>query len=70
MEAMLTTRQAAEHVNRTPRTLRLWRRRGDLIGHSRDNGSILYSLEELERAVQIQAERFVNRNVGGRPRNT
>lgn len=69
-ESMLTTRQAAEHVNRTPRTLRNWRNRGDLIGHPRANGSILYSRDDLERAVQIQVERFTTRSVGGRPQNT
>lgn len=69
-EAMLTTRQAAEHVNRTPRTLRNWRNRGDLIAHPRANGSILYSRDDLERAVQLQVERFTTRSVGGRPQNT
>lgn len=59
---------AAQHVQRSQRTLRTWRRAGEVIAHNHGKNRVMYLVESLEACKQLQAERY-RQNVG-RPPNS
>ncbi|WP_009477395.1 MerR family transcriptional regulator [Rhodococcus sp. JVH1] len=68
MTEQLTEPDAALYVDRSIRTLKHWRSRGDITAEKDGPGRILYRTTDLDAALALQAERYLARPKGGRPR--
>lgn len=54
----LTESQACEHVDRSPRTLRMWRLNGEVQFHRQSKTDIFYDADSLNACVSRQAYRL------------
>lgn len=60
---------AAELVQRSPRTLQLWRKQGEVTAYSHGRRRVMYSVASLIDCRDRMVERYRNRPNPGRPRN-
>ncbi len=65
----LTEDQASTYIERSPRTLRMWRKHNEVVAHRQSKSRILYSVESLNQCAAVQKSRY-QRNVGRPPKES
>jgi hypothetical protein len=53
----LTEPQAATYIERSPRTLRMWRQHNEVVAYRQSRSRVLYEVESLNRCAAIQKAR-------------
>lgn len=63
----VTEHQAAQIVERSPKTVQAWRLAGEVIAHKQGQRRTMYLVESLEECQRRMDERYRNRPNPGRP---
>lgn len=53
----LTEPQAAKYIERSPRTLRMWRQHNEVVSYRQSRTKIMYDVESLNRCAALQDSR-------------